>query len=48
VTADLVSGLLAAQDRAEGQASFDAFNRATGMGAVRDPYLALPVIFDPA
>jgi len=38
VSDDLISGLLAAQESAEGQASFDAFNRASGMGAVRDPY----------
>jgi len=38
LSADLVEGLLAAQDGAESQAAFQAFNRATGMGAVRDPY----------
>jgi cytochrome P450 len=38
VSDDLISGLLAAQDSPEGQASFDAFNRSSGMGAVRDPY----------
>jgi cytochrome P450 len=38
MTGDLVSGLLAAHDSAEVQASFDVFNRASGMGAMRDPY----------
>jgi len=38
VIGDLAEGLLAAQDEAESQAAFEAFNRATGMGAVRDPY----------
>jgi cytochrome P450 len=38
MSVDLVSGLLAAHDDPGAQTAFDAFNRATGMGAMRDPY----------
>lgn len=38
MTVDLVSGLLDAHASEVGHDSFDAFNRSSGMGAVRDPY----------